>query len=215
MWRLSRGMSSPEAALAGPVAQPASSTGRLTLEQLTGSEAGALEPLFREYFDWIETHLREDLGMEFDDVEIDHHYRAFTAELEAFLRPPGRLLLARIDGEPVGVGGLKRVDAVTGEIKRMYVRPAGRGRGVGRAVLERLVADARADGYRVVRLETMSFMTAAHALYRSVGFVEAVKFESETAAHGLVDGVTYMELALSPEAGMPPPGRRSGAQTPK
>jgi ribosomal protein S18 acetylase RimI-like enzyme len=127
-------------------------------------------------------------------VQVRAHVRA---ELPAMLGPRGRLLIDRQNGSVTGMVGLKPVDARTGEIKRMIVDPAGRGQGIARALIERLIADARAEGYERLRLETADFMTSAHALYRSVGFRDVPMFDDgEAVTIGLVDGVHFMELTL-------------------
>jgi ribosomal protein S18 acetylase RimI-like enzyme len=96
------------------------------------------------------------------------------------------------------VGALKPVDETTAEIKRVFVRPAARGLGVGRAILHRLVQDARAEGYATVRLETLRFMAAARAMYRAAGFVEAARFAgSETAGTALDPLTIALELDLA------------------
>ena len=82
----------------------------------------------------------------------------------------GAFRVGRIDGEAVACGGVARYDDVTGEIRRMYVLPAARGRGLSRRVLEALEAEARALGYSLVRLETGSLQAAAVGLYASAGF---------------------------------------------
>ena len=105
--------------------------------------------------------------------------------------------MARLDGDPVGVGALKPVDGTTAEVKRMYVRPAAQGVGVGRAILTRLVEDARAERYTTVRLETLPFMTTAQAMYRATGFVEGPRFDGSEAANTVLESMTiFMELDL-------------------
>jgi GNAT superfamily N-acetyltransferase len=84
--------------------------------------------------------------------------------------PDGVFLVAYWDGEPVGCGALKRLDATTGEIKRMYVAPEGRRRGVARAVLARLEDEARTLGYAALQLETGTVQHEALALYESAGW---------------------------------------------
>jgi GNAT superfamily N-acetyltransferase len=81
------------------------------------------------------------------------------------------LYLAEIEGEPVGMGALRPLAPDVAEIKRMYVRPSARGLGVGRAILQRLIDDARGLGYKTIHLDSAPFMHEAHALYRSFGFV--------------------------------------------
>jgi N-acetylglutamate synthase-like GNAT family acetyltransferase len=93
-----------------------------------------------------------------------------------FYPPGGRFYVVRHSGAYVGVGCLKRLTASVGEIQRMYVQPQVRGIGAGRRLVERLLADARAIGYETVRLESLKFLSAAHALYRSVGFVEITPY---------------------------------------
>ena len=175
----------------------------LQLERISGADGAALvDPLFREYGLWVADQLLAHHGLRFSEADLERHHTAFRGELPGLVGPRGRLLLARIGDEPVGVGTLKPVDGATGEIKRMYVRPAARGRGVGRALLERLVADARADGYVVVRLETLDFMKEAHTLYRSLGFIGTTVFEgSEAVAAGIDSHTHYLELRLPTAVG--------------
>jgi putative acetyltransferase len=82
----------------------------------------------------------------------------------------GAFLVGRIDGEAVACGGVARYDDVTGEIRRMYVVPSVRGRGLSRRVLAALEDEARALGYSFVRLETGNLQAAAISLYASAGF---------------------------------------------
>jgi GNAT superfamily N-acetyltransferase len=159
--------------------------------------AAVVEPLFGEYGQWVAGQLAE-AGITFTDADLARHHEAFRAELPRLLDPRGRLLVARIDGEPVGVATLKAVDAATAEIKRMYVRPAAQGRGVGRAVLKRLLDEARAEGYATVRLETLEFMTTAQAMYRAFGFVEIEMFDGAEAAGTVVEPLTlFMDVDLT------------------
>jgi GNAT superfamily N-acetyltransferase len=174
------------------------------IERLEGpGAAAAVEPLLREYVPWVVAELAAALGLTFDDVDavIEQHHAAFRAELPNLVEGRGRLLVARVDGEPVGVGALRPVDATTAEVKRMFVRPRAQGHGIGRALLERLLDDARGEGYAVARLETLTVMTAARALYRSLGFRDTPAFPgSEAALSGLDPFTVYMALDLAPES---------------
>jgi GNAT superfamily N-acetyltransferase len=78
----------------------------------------------------------------------------------------------RVDGEPAACIGLKPIAAAgEAEVKRLYVRPAYRGHGIARALVTRIIEDARAAGYRTLRLDTLApRMPEAEALYRSFGF---------------------------------------------
>ena len=80
----------------------------------------------------------------------------------------------------------------------MFVRPHAQGGGIGRAILEQLVHDAAAEGYATVRLETLRFMTAAQASYRTVGFVDTTTFDGSETANTVLDPLTiFMKLDLA------------------
>jgi GNAT superfamily N-acetyltransferase len=171
---------------------------RLTVAAADTDALADVDSLFREYGDWVAERLGHHFGITLTDEDIAGLHAAFRAELPRLLGPRGRLLVARLgDGDPVGVGALMPVDDTTAEIKRMYVRPAARGLGVGRGLLVRLVEDARAERYTTVRLETVEFMTTALAMYREFGFVETESFESEAASAGLEQVTISMELDLA------------------
>jgi GNAT superfamily N-acetyltransferase len=87
-----------------------------------------------------------------------------------FEPPGGAFLVGRLDGEAVACGGIARYDETTAEIRRMYVVPAARGRGLSRRVLAALEDEARALGYSFVRLETGNLQAEAIGLYASSGF---------------------------------------------
>jgi GNAT superfamily N-acetyltransferase len=122
--------------------------------------------LAREFGVWVRERIRVELGIVIP-TEAGH----LTAVLDELLESGGRLYVAEVDGEAVGVGGLKLLSDRVGEIKRMFVRPAAQGVGIGRAIVQQLIDDGRALGCEAIYLESASFMHRAHALYRSVGFV--------------------------------------------
>jgi ribosomal protein S18 acetylase RimI-like enzyme len=121
------------------------------------------------------------------------YMRADAAGLPGpYIPPRGGLWLARAGEVGVGCVALRPLDDATAEVKRMYVDPAWRGAGVGRALLEALIAGARARGYRTVRLGTLDDMTAAQGLYRSLGFEPIPRYRPDE----LVD-TRFYELTLS------------------
>jgi GNAT superfamily N-acetyltransferase len=122
--------------------------------------------LAREFGAWATEQIRVELGIVIP-TEADHP----TDVLDQLLESGGRLYVATVGGEAVGVGGLKRLSETAAEIKRMFVRPEARGFGAGRAILQQLIADARTMNCETIYLESAPFMHSAHALYRSVGFV--------------------------------------------
>ena len=133
--------------------------------------------LFWEYLQWA----NERLSQEFDvNLDIASMHEQAMAELEMFLPPYGRLLLATEGSQAAGIACLKRIREGMGEIKRMYVRPEFRGQGIGRVLLEAHIAEAQQIGYQTLRLDSTRFMKAAHSLYRSAGFQEIEPYpESE------------------------------------
>jgi len=148
--------------------------------------------LAREFGDWATERIGAELGIVIPE-ELDHSPEVLTELLES----GGRVYVAELDGEPVGVGGLKLLSASVGEVKRMFVRPAARGRGAGRAIVEQLVADARALGCSTVVLESAPFMHAAHALYHRVGFVPSERYGGREFESVELDGAVFMRLDLT------------------
>jgi ribosomal protein S18 acetylase RimI-like enzyme len=102
----------------------------------------------------------------------------------AYAPPHGRLLLL-LDGEhPAGCVACRRLDEDVTEMRRLYVRPGWRRRGLGRALAEEILVRARQVGYRTMRLETAPSMAAAAALYRSLGFREVAPYHASPVAGG-------------------------------
>jgi ribosomal protein S18 acetylase RimI-like enzyme len=103
-------------------------------------------------------------------------FQNFDQELEAlpgqYAPPGGVLLIARDADAAAGCVALRRVDAGTGEMKRMYVREAYRGSGLGRRLAAEVIEEARKKNYKRVVLDTLPKLAAAIALYRDLGFRE-------------------------------------------
>jgi GNAT superfamily N-acetyltransferase/DNA-binding MarR family transcriptional regulator len=99
-----------------------------------------------------------------------------SARADDMAAPSGLFVVARLDGDPVGCGGLKGTDKTTGEIKRVWTAPSARGVGVARRVLRTLEGAAREMGFKTLRLDTNRALTEAHALYRKEGFREIARF---------------------------------------
>jgi GNAT superfamily N-acetyltransferase len=156
--------------------------------------ADALRELWTAYVAEVAVSLREEAGLAVDPPAV----AARLLALNDGLRPPtGRLLLA-VDGDAVvGSGAVRVIAPGVAEVERMYLRPAARGRGLGRAILAELLATARGLGCREVRLDTGWFMTDAHRLYRAAGFVECAPFPDFEARPELAARWVYMTLDLT------------------
>jgi GNAT superfamily N-acetyltransferase len=129
----------------------------------------AVERLWLQYLTWGNDELESRYGFRLPVREAVERDLATVAK---FQPPRGRLLLASVGDRVMGTACMQQIGPDTVEIKRMYVEPAHRRGGVGRALLDRLIAAALAAGLARVRLDSPDFMTAAHDLYRSSGFVE-------------------------------------------
>lgn len=128
---------------------------------------------------------------------VDLCFQGFSAELavlpEMYGAPTGRLLLARRDGQLLGCIGVRRLksDPDACEMKRLYVRDAARGAGLGRRLAEASMAAARALGYRRMVLDTLATMTAARALYGQLRFTDRTPYYDNP-----TPGVSYLERVL-------------------
>jgi len=145
------------------------------------AEVPAVRALFEEY--------AAGLG-------VDLCFQNFAAELAglpgAYAPPDGRLLVADVSGELAGCVALRPQAPGVCELKRLYVRPTHRGRGLGRRLLEALLAEAVAAGYREVVFDTLESMTEALALYRSLGFAETEPYNEHP-----VEGTLWFRKTLA------------------
>jgi len=131
-----------------------------------------------------------------DSLDFNLSFQHFDEELKnlpgAYAPPSGRLLLAHHQGQTAGCVALRPLDHQICEMKRLYVRPGYRGKGVGRMLVDRVIAEARTIGYERMRLDTIeSSMQDAIALYHRIGFREIAPYRSNPIA-----GALYLELLL-------------------
>jgi ribosomal protein S18 acetylase RimI-like enzyme len=147
---------------------------------VASAEIERVRALFREY--------EQSLG-------VDLCFQGFAQELAslpgAYAPPRGRLLLALDGAEPVGCVALRPLGDDVCEMKRLYLRPTLRGRGAGRQLAERIIAEARAIGYRAMRLDTLPAMKDAIAMYERLGFRPIAPYYANP-----VPGTRYLERAL-------------------
>src|SRR5438270_10795511 len=116
------------------------------------------------------------------DVGFDPEL-SLVPSLDEFSPPRGTFLLVRLNGAPVGCGGLKPMSREAAYLKRMWIAPGARGLGLARRLLTALEDEARAIGYSIVRLETNKSLIEAQQLYRSAGFADVPPFYNERYAN--------------------------------
>ena len=131
-----------------------------------------------------------------DSLGFSLCFQSFDEELKslpgAYAAPSGRLLLALYEQQAAGCVALRNLEVNICEMKRLYVRPAYRGKGLGRILVERVIAESRAIGYERMRLDTIaSSMQDAVELYRRMGFKEIAPYRTNP-----IEGALYMELLL-------------------
>ena len=140
-----------------------------------------VEALFREYV----ASLTEDISFQ----NIDDELAGLPGK---YARPTGVVLIAREGDEAAGAVAYRMVEPGVCEMKRLYVRPAWRGSGLGRELANELIEDARGQGYRTMLLDTLASMSAARVLYRDLGFAPVASYYDNP-----LPGVMYMALELS------------------
>lgn len=146
------------------------------------AEIETVRTLFLEYQRWL---------------DVDLCFQGFDAELAglpgAYVPPRGGLWLARVDGRVAGCLALRPLDARLCEMKRLWVREAFRGLGLGRRLAKTAIRAARAAGYTAMCLDTLGHMAAAQALYESLGFREIPAYYDNP-----LEDVRYLKLELVP-----------------
>lgn len=160
-------------------------TPQLSLKQaLSPEDIEAARALFIDY--------QADLG-------IDLCFQGFDAELQGlpgeYAEPSGALVVALVDGMPAGCCGLRALvhsDHLNAcEMKRLFVRRAFRGFGLGRLLVEEIISRARLAGYNTMLLDTLSDMETARALYQEAGFYEVAPYY-----HNPIAGAHYLKVDL-------------------
>jgi GNAT superfamily N-acetyltransferase len=152
-----------------------------------------IRELFWEYLQWANAKVEENFGVSFDIAAM---LEEDMNTLEKFMPPKGRSLLGYVEDQPMGIACLKPLTDRIGEVKRMYVRPQARKRGLGRALLNRLLEEARQIGYEQVRLDSARFMAEAHQLYRTNGFREIPAYEGSEIPKEFQSHWIFMEREL-------------------
>lgn len=160
----------------------------------TPEQLDAVRHLMRAFIAWHHERHHDQLDL----VKGYFDERAFEEELAGlpgkYTAPEGALLLAAYEGEPAGCVALRRIDAGSCEMKRMFVYSRYHGKGIGRALGQAIVDLARERGYRRMLLDSGAKQHEAHALYRSLGFRDIAPYYD--LPPDLRDWLVYMSLDL-------------------
>jgi putative acetyltransferase len=164
-----------------PAALPPAVKGLILLQAESPAEIQQVRELFQEYAGSL------DFSLCFQGFDEE------VATLPGEYAPPaGRLLLATQNGEPVGCVALHKLSSEICEMKRLYLRPGFRGKGLGRALAQAVIDEGRKIGYHHMRLDTVEpLMEGAVALYLSLGFKKIAPYRPNP-----IPGALYMELDL-------------------
>lgn len=161
-------------------AAPARESTRFAIADAGAGDVDEVRALFLEYQRWL---------------DLDLCFQGFAEELHTlpgkYVRPEGRLLLARAPGATAGVVAMRPLADGACEMKRLFVRAPWRGHGLGRRLAEAAIGEARTAGYDRMRLDTLDRMKEARRLYRWLGFVEIDAYY-----HNPLADVLYLELRL-------------------
>ncbi|WP_049971682.1 GNAT family N-acetyltransferase [Haladaptatus cibarius] len=155
-----------------------------------------LRNLLREYFtraneqgqEWFDD---DDFGASVEEIVTGDLNRLESATITE------PLFLAFLDDEIAGSVQLKQLDETTAEVKRLYVKPAYRGEGLGRKLMEAMRREADADGYETLRLGVSPFHEKAQSLYRDLGFEFTEPYDGTQAPPTIRENWNFMKLSLS------------------
>lgn len=151
-----------------------------------------------QYVKYSVTELEEvrNIFIEYSEfLQVDLCFQDFDKELQTlhqvYCPPHGCIILAKQNGQILGCVALKPIGEGVCEMKRLYVRPEARGMGLGRKLVEELIRFAQESSYKAMKLDTVSKLKEAIALYRSVGFVATSPY-----VYNPLSEVLYFELKL-------------------
>ena len=165
----------------------------VTIRQATEADNSIVRDMFGAYLRSVVGTVNRTYNGTFDIAALLQHD---MAKLNKFQPPSGRLLLAMDGTTSNGCACMHTLHEGIAELKRMYVRPDQRRKGIGRTLVEALVGELRDAGYTTLRLDSARFMHEAHALYRSLGFSERDHYPESEIPEDFRKHWVFMELAL-------------------
>jgi len=152
-----------------------------------------------EHMNWVAKEMTEYYKIDILTMMKPSAREYITSTIEKLcsdIPPQGIYYLVELEGTIIGMGALRQIRKNIAEIKRMYIRPAYRGKGYGKALLQQLLEKAKEYGYHAIYLDSARFMTAAHHLYRSFGFTERNAYPETEVPPQLWPQWTFMEKNL-------------------
>ena len=149
--------------------------------------------LFAEYLRWVCPRIFEEYKAVFDAESLIVHD---METIDIFLPPKGLLLLASVDDSPAGCACTRTIGRGVAEMKRMFVRPLHRRKGVGAALVQESIRRAKEIGLSEMRLDSAGFMHDAHRVYRSHGFTDIPPYEGSEIPPEYRKHWVFMELKL-------------------
>jgi N-acetylglutamate synthase-like GNAT family acetyltransferase len=165
----------------------------ITIRQAAADDVSDIREIFWEYLQWANNRINQEFNFNFDITTMLQHD---MDEVNKFMPPNGRLLIAVDDTMVVGCACMHTINPTIAELKRMYVRPDQRRKGLGRVLIQALISDIREAGYTKIRLDSARFMKEAHVLYRSLGFQEIDPYPESEAPEAFRKHWIFMEYAL-------------------
>ena len=152
-----------------------------------------IQELFSEYLQWGNDGLKQEFGISLDVPAL---LASDMGNLDKYMPPRGRLLLALVNDLPAGTLCLTGMTPKIGEVRRMYVQPLARRQGLGGGLLDRLLQEACSLGFEKLRLDSPLFMTGAHRLYRRAGFKEVEPYPGSEIPEEFQQHWIFMEMSL-------------------
>jgi len=166
----------------------------LQLIQVMSDEQNShVRQLFSEYVQLLNEIANQEYGISVDVAPV---LQMFMTQIDDYYPPHGRIYLAIYDGEIAGIGCLKQLGDDIGEIKRMFVKPEYRRKGIGKEILDQLITDACSIGYTKIHLDSPKFFTISHRLYQSRGFAYIEPYQGSEGGEAQAELFLYMELDL-------------------
>lgn len=153
----------------------------IVIEKIIDADIPPVKELLRQYLAWL------NIDLSFQNIEEE--LAGFPGK---YKEPDGIFFTARLNNEIAGCIGLRKIDGETCEMKRLFVKDEYKGKGLGKALAERLIQEAKKLNYSKMRLDTLPHMTAAQKLYKELGF-----YEIEQYVENPVPGAIFMEKELT------------------